>query len=169
MQILLNRPNVLFLIAVRKPTLYHNLLCIKKLLRNVYLHKVVKAYSTYFRSIKPMEDNDYIEIVERWFLNGMSHRNNEPAYIRSVYYLKSDPPNKITMVEKFWQHHGKLLNDNGPCSIYNSPSYILHLWSRIKDDGSSGFYHVIYNSNNNEYIEGRIRSNIINVEYTDWD
>jgi len=124
MDILSQRPNVLFLIAVRKPTLYYNLLCIKKLLSNVYLHKVVRALSKYVIST---ENN---ELCEVWRLNGDLHRENGPAFIRHT-------SSRITME---WCIHGKAHNETGPAILelyidgdYNEEWYLNGKSWEIKD------------------------------------
>jgi len=83
---------------VRKPTLYYNLLCIKKLLSNTYRQKVVRALSKY---LLLTEDNKLCEV---WTLNGKMHRENGPSFIER----------KGNQIAMDWCINGKLHNEIGP-------------------------------------------------------
>jgi len=114
MDILKNRPNVLFLIAVRKPDLYYKLLCIKKLLSDTYRQKVVRALSTY-EQLKGYG----ICMTEIWRVNGKIHRENGPAFIDRYKH-------RILME---WCINGELHNENGPATMdFDYEGNISHEW-----------------------------------------
>jgi len=169
MDILGQRPNVLFLIVVRKPDLYYKLLCIKKLRTNVYRQKVIKALSTYRISQIVSINRFYKSSVEEWFLNGHRHRDNNPAYIKKDCDRTSDPPNKITTIDKLWYQYDKICNDNGPSWVLNEYKNYIKQWNQIKDDGSERIYTIIYDTTMNEYVEDRRTTRILNINTDMWD
>jgi len=109
MNIIANRPNLLFLIAVRVPITYHKIVAIiPKLETNVFWCKIIKALSTY----ECINDNTYT--TEKWLLNGILHRGTFPSeQVGPALIHHSDD-----MVFMEWNWMGKLHNEHGPAIMY---------------------------------------------------
>jgi hypothetical protein len=104
-----HKPNLLFLIAVRRPELYLNLLVIKKLCQPVYHKKLIRAlteFTSYYNSII-MQD------TQEWRLNGKLHRDDGPAHMRE---------DGATI----WYRNGKKHRDDGPAITTSSGTTIWY-------------------------------------------
>lgn len=96
MEHLVNRPDILFLIAVRYEELY-KLTIIPKMRRDIYKWKTLRALTQIVKGVH----------FKEYYLYGQLHREDGPAVIQKMgnFYLKS------------WYYKGKLHRDGGPAEI----------------------------------------------------
>jgi hypothetical protein len=104
-----NKPNLLFLIAIRSQSLYKRLVIVlQKLQQPIYRKKLIRLLTVHL-----VIANEY----EKWTINNMLHREDGPAYITFKYYTseKSNLPHKYE-----WYYCDKLHNIDA-----DKPSIIL--------------------------------------------
>jgi hypothetical protein len=126
-----NKPNLLFLIAVRSQKLYKKLVIVlRKLQQPVYRKKLIRAYTKYHIQDYNNPDNPSSR-VERWFLNGQPHREDGPA----VIFHKAHGTD--THYEH-WYIHGKLHRDGFPAIVGSNgyEKWFKHGYQH-RDDGPS--------------------------------
>lgn len=116
MNVLFNKPNLLFLIFVRNQ---NRALLLSKLRRPIYRTKLIKALTT----IVIRKNGD-----RAWWLNGMRHREDGPAEIcadgSQMWWLndkrhRDDGPAAILSNGTYvWAKNGKWHRDDGPAIIF---------------------------------------------------
>jgi hypothetical protein len=128
MDILFNRPNLLFLIIVRNQK--HTLLTFssQKLLRPIYRTKLIKALTVY-------TTNEYG--TQYWYLNGFRHREDGPAiiysngeqnwYLNGLFHREDGPAVIYPNGTQEWYINGKCHREDGPAIIYSDGTQYWYL------------------------------------------
>jgi hypothetical protein len=116
-----DKPNLLFLIAIRNQSLYRKFVLIMpklrkpvyrtKMLRTITLHTTAHGDDYYTINGKPhREDGPAVSKlqggIQLWSYNGLIHREGDPAYISL----------QLGVME--WYKYGNLHRDDGPAIVY---------------------------------------------------
>jgi len=146
MEILSDKPNLLFLIWIRAVFIYKNHalgfnLLVTRLREPIYRTKIIKALTVkttttdgdqewWINGKRHREDGPAIIYAigdQRWYINGRLHRENEPAiiyangtqswYLNGKRHREDGPAIICTDGDKEWYINGKRHRVNGPAVI----------------------------------------------------
>jgi len=105
MEILNDRPNLLFLIWIRSVFINKNHLLITRLREPIYYIKYTKALTT--KTTDPYGNR-------KWYLHGKLHRDHGPAII-------------FAFGDQEWWLNGKHHREDGPAIIYDSGDQVWYI------------------------------------------
>lgn len=123
MDLLKDRPNILFLILVKCPK--RSLMLIPKLRRPIYREKLIKALTVYKEDVTRKGK----VVLQRWLINGKLHREDGPAlidnegvkwYYNGKLHRDDGPAQILTDGTQFWYRYGRKHRNGGPATIYAS-------------------------------------------------